>query len=78
MLLNAQVVKSGYLGTLFPNQTVKNKEINMYTKPNANTKPVELTPSELDSVAGGGPDGILRIINFLIGETASGGLTEKR
>jgi hypothetical protein len=50
-------MKFEYFSMPLPNQTVKNKETIMSTKLNANLKPVELTLSELNSVAGGaGPD----------------------
>jgi hypothetical protein len=48
--------KFEYFSMPLPNQTVKNKRtimLNIKTSDSDDFKPVELTPSELDSVAGG-------------------------
>jgi hypothetical protein len=57
----------------------------MSTKLNTNLKPVELTPSELDSVAGGGPtedqqqlmQELFRQMNDLARQQSEGGLTQR-
>jgi hypothetical protein len=54
-------MKFEYFSMPLPNQTVKNKETIMSTKPNTNLKPIELTSAELNSVAGGGGPNIFVI-----------------